>query len=167
MPLLFAAIAATVAVPAAGAKSNSRVSAADEQYLKTSMAGDLFEITGGKLAKAKSDNQAVIKLANTLITDHTNSLEDTVKLAHRVGVGVPTSPLPSMVWELNALASMRGKAFNHWYASLEVSDHLQDIQETSDEVKDGTNSRVRRDARNELPMLRMHLNMARAALAKS
>lgn len=169
VPLLFAclAIAAAVAVPSAGAKSRFKVSAADRQYLKTAMAGDLFEMTGARLAKAISNNRAVIRLANTLLTDHTKSLEDAVKLARKLGIEVPKAPLPSMLWELKAVSSFRGKAFNRWYSSLEVSDHVQDIQETSDEIKDGTNPAVRADARTDLPMLREHLKLARAAVAQS
>ena len=94
-------------------------------------------------------------------------LRDDAKLAGTLGVDVPKSPLPSMVWELNMVASLRGKAFNHWYSSLEVLDHVQDIQEASDEVKDGTNSDVRDSARTEIPTLRQHLALARAALKAS
>jgi putative membrane protein len=72
-----------------------------------------------------------------------------------------------MIWELKAVASFKGKAFNRWYSSLEVYDHVQDIDETSTEVSNGTNSKVRDDARTELPMLRQHLKMSRAALAAS
>ena len=161
------AAAVIAAVPTAGAKSSkstSKVSAADEQYLKTGLAGDLFEITGGKIAKAKSNNPAVTRLANRLISDHAKSFSDDAKLARKLGVDVPTSPLPSQIWELKMVASLRGKAFNHWYSSLEVYDHVQDIQEASDEVKDGTNSEVRDSARMEIPTLRLHLALARAAL---
>jgi hypothetical protein len=51
--------------------------------------------------------------------------------------------------------------------ALEAFDHLQDIDETGTEVANGTNSQIRDDARTELPMLRMHLRMSRAALAAS
>jgi putative membrane protein len=163
------AVAAVAAVPAAGAKSggSSKVSAADEQYLQTSISGDRFEIIGGKLAERKSNNAAVKKLAKTLVDDHSKSLSDAIKLAHQLKIDVPSSPLPSQVWELKVVAASKGKAFNVLYSSLEVYDHLQDIDETGTEVSDGTNSKVRDDARTELPMLREHLKLARAALAAS
>ena len=166
LPLLVAclALASVVAVPGAGATSSKTYSAADAQYLKTSIAGDMFEITGGKLAKAKSHNPAVMRLANRLVTDHAKSLSDAEKLARSLGIDVPKSPLPSQVWELNMVASLRGQAFNHWYSSLEVLDHVQDISEATDEVNDGTNAKVRDDARTELPMLHVHLKLAREAL---
>ena len=65
------------------------------------------------------------------------------------------------------VASLNGKAFNRAYSSLEVYDHLQDIDETATEVSTGTNSQIRDDAKTELPMLKMHLKMSRAALRAS
>lgn len=164
------AIIAIASVPVAGAKphaSSSKVSAADEQYLQTSISGDRFEIIGGKLAEKKSKNAAVLKAASTIVSDHTKSLSDAIKLAHELKIDVPSSPLPSQIWELKVVAAAKGKAFNVLYSSLEVYDHLQDIDETGTEVSTGTNSKVRDDARTELPMLRKHLRLARAALAAS
>jgi putative membrane protein len=80
---------------------------------------------------------------------------------------VPSSPTPSEVWELKMVASLKGKAFNRAYSSLEVYDHLQDIDEASTEVASGTNSQVRDDAKTELPMLREHLKLAREAFRAS
>jgi putative membrane protein len=162
--------AAILAVPAAGAKSSgskSKVSAADEQYLQTSISGDRFEIIGGKLAEKKSKNPAVLKAASTIVSDHTKSLSDAIKLAHELKIDVPSSPTPSEVWELKVVAAAKGKAFNVLYSSLEVYDHLQDIDETSSEISEGTNSQIRDDARTELPMLKKHLRLARAALRAS
>ena len=167
LPLVSACLVfgAVVAVPAVGAKSSKPFSAADEQYLKTSMQGDLFEIIGGKWAQKHTKNAAVLRMADRIVSDHTKSLQDAIKLAHSLGIDVPSTPTPSEVWELKMVASLHGAAYNHWYASLEVYDHVQDIQETTDEINDGTNSKIRDDARTELPMLQLHLKLARAALA--
>ena len=164
------AVVAIASVPLASAKSHassSKVSAADEQYLQTSISGDRFEIIGGKLAQKKSTNAAVLKAADTIVSDHTKSLSDAIKLAQSLKIDVPSAPTPSEVWELKVVAAAKGKAFNVLYSSLEVYDHLQDIDETSTEVSDGTNSQIRDDARTELPMLRKHLRLSRAALAAS
>jgi putative membrane protein len=162
------AAAAIAAVPTAGAKSSkssSKVSAADEQYLQTSISGDRFEIIGGKWAQSHSKSAAVLRAADRIVSDHTKSLSDAIKLAHSLKIDVPSSPTPSQVWELKMVASLHGKAYNHWYASLEVYDHVQDIEETTNEIDSGTNSQIRDDAKTELPMLKLHLKLARAALA--
>jgi putative membrane protein len=164
------AVAAIAAVPVAGAKSHassSKVSAADEQYLQTSISGDRFEIIGGKLAEKKSRNASVLKLAKRLVDDHSKSLSDAIKLAHQLKIDVPSSPTPSEVWELKVVAAAKGKAFNVLYSSLEVYDHLQDIEETSNEISEGTNSQIRDDAKTELPMLKLHLKLSRQAFAAS
>ena len=145
-------------------REHAAVSGLDKEWLKTSMEGDLFEVDGGKIAKSKSTDPAVLRLANRLISDHTQSYSDAAKLARKLGVEVPTEPTPSEQWELQIVQSFTGKAFNHWYASLEVFDHMQDIQESTDEVKDGSNSEVREEAKRDLPMLRQHLRLSRAAL---
>ncbi|MBV9810107.1 MAG: DUF4142 domain-containing protein [Solirubrobacterales bacterium] len=159
------ALAGVTAASAAGAKPSKSFSAADEQYLKTSIEGDRFEIIGGKWAQTHTKNAAVLRMADRIVSDHTKSLKDAVKLARSLGIDVPSNPTPSEVWELKIVTGLRGRAYNHWYASLEVYDHVQDIQETTDEIKDGTNSQIRDDAKTELPMLQVHLSLARAALA--
>src|SRR5205814_1973176 len=100
-----------------------------------------------------------------LVSDHTMSFKDSAKLARRLGVEVPASPTPSEVWELKMVRTLSGKAFDHWYSSLEVYDHRQDIQEATDEVQDGSNRAVRENARTELPTLHQHLELAEAALS--
>jgi putative membrane protein len=176
--LAAALLACAVAAAGAGAASRSggaqalrhassattTVSGLDKMSLQTSMAGDLFEIAGGKLALAKSHTRAVDALAKRLIKDHTKSYKDAAKVAKEVGVKVETKPTPTETWQLLTVAKVGGKTFDTWYTSLEVYDHVQDIQDTAEEIKDGTNAAVVSDAKQDLPMLKMHLKLAKAAL---
>jgi putative membrane protein len=161
-----ALLALAAAMPAAAATSAS-TSAWDKEWLKTSIAGDRFEIMGGKLALQKSSNPAVHTLAQRLITDHSKSLADSIRLAHAIGVQPPKDPEPSMLWELKMVSALSGRSFDHWYSNLEVYDHSQDISEAKSEAGEGTNTAVRKEAQKELPVLRMHLGLSRHALAAS
>ncbi len=170
--LLCACVAAggaivSVAGARAHASRSAKASGLDKEYLKTSMEGDLFEVIGGNLAKAKSHNPVVRKLAARLVSDHTKSFNDTKKIALRLGVAIPKDPTPSEQWELKVVGTMSGRTFDHWYSSLEVYDHHQDIQETTDEIQDGSNQEVRGDAKTELPILKQHLKLSEAALTAS
>src|SRR5205085_6980057 len=101
------------AVPALGASSSSsakKFSAADEQYLKTSMKGDLFEIIGGKWAQHHTKNAAVRRMADRLVIDHTKSYVEAADLAKSLGIDVPTSPTGSQQWELKMVRWLHGKA---------------------------------------------------------
>jgi putative membrane protein len=159
-----AVVALAAALPTAAATPTS---AWDKQWLKTSIAGDRFEIMGGRLALQKSSNPAVRKLAQRLITDHSKSLADGVKLAHAIGVQPPKDPEPSMLWELKMVTVLSGRSFDYWYSNLEVYDHSQDISEATAEAGEGTNQQLRKEAQKELPMLRMHLSLSRHALLSS
>jgi putative membrane protein len=167
---VLAGVAATVAHGSshtASSNHHKRVCGLDIVWLQTSAEGDVFEIRGGRIALHKSHNQQVRKLASTLIKDHTKSLRETKMLAHKLGVDVPSTPSPSERWELEEVAEMRGAEFNHDYSELEVLDHIQDIQEAMDEVELGCNNQVQALAKQDIPMLKYHLHLAREALRAS
>jgi putative membrane protein len=162
--LVTGAIIVASATAASPHSTSTTVSGLDEMSLQTSMEGDLFEIAGGKLALKKSHTAAVDALAKRLIKDHTKSYLDAAKVAKALGIKIEKTPTPSETWELLTLAKVSGTTFDQWYTSLEVYDHTQDIQETADEIKDGTNAQVVSDAKQDLPMLKMHLKLSKAAL---
>jgi predicted outer membrane protein len=153
-----------LAAEAAVSSAKSSVPPQDEQYLMTSIQGDRFEIIGGKLAKAKGNSTAVRGLGARLESDHSKSLKESVKLAKKLHVQVPKAPTPPERWELKVVATYSGAAFDRWYSDLEVQDHKQDITEASDERSKGGLHSVRASAAKELPALREHLKLSRAAL---
>jgi putative membrane protein len=151
----------------AGARAASRhagVSAWDEQWLMTSIQGDRFEIAGGTLAASQATDARVRALGQRLVKDHSASLKDAIRVAHRLGIDVPGAPSPSQRWELKTVAAFTGGDFDRRYADLEVLDHVQDIQESKDEVQKGVNRAVRHLASSDLPTLREHLKLSREAL---
>src|SRR4051812_9138581 len=135
----------------------------DEQWLQTSISGDRFEIMGGKLALQRSSDATVKKLAKRLIVDHSKSLREATATARTFGVSVPPAPTPSMQWELHILRTLTDQQFDSEYASLEVKDHNQDIEETGMEARKGQTAQIKKLARQDLPMLQMHLKMSRRA----
>jgi putative membrane protein len=155
---------ATAALATSAHAANPNVSALDRHYLKASAEGDAFEIKGGRMALEKSHDSEVRKLARTLIKDHKKSLHETEAIASSLGVKVDAKPSPSQQWELSIVETKSGRSFDRWYAKLEVKDHKQDITEAQEERHNGTNSRVRVSAREEIPDLRKHLALARRAL---
>jgi putative membrane protein len=137
----------------------------DENWLQTSISGDRFEIAGGKIALNRAETPAARALARRLIHDHSKSLADAVELATDLGVGVPPAATPSEQWELNRMKNIPRSSFDVQYAALEVKDHDQDIEETGFEARDGELFQVRAEAKKDLPMLNMHLELSKATLA--
>jgi putative membrane protein len=159
-------ILVAVLVAAAPALAQARTySPLDEELLKTSIQGDRFEVAGGKLAQTTGVTPEVKALGARLAKDHAKSLKEAVRLARHLGISVPKTPSPTQEWELEILGAMSGTGFDTAYAKLEVQDHKQDIEESKTEAREGMSPSVRAMARKELPTLRAHLKLSKAALA--
>jgi putative membrane protein len=166
VPALGAVIGAVVtAAPAGAAQVAAPVSAQDRQWMQTSAAGDIFEIRGGQMAEQKGQSQAVRALGARLVADHTKTLSDARDLASKLGITLPSQPGAKMQTELSQFAAASGAAFDVLYAKTEISDHEQDISETTTEINNGSNSEVKQEAQTDLPILRTHLALAQQALA--
>lgn len=168
--IAFTATAAALAVLPGQARAGSgsaQPSAQDANYLQASISGDRFEIIGGRMALRKGTTAQMRVLAQHLVRDHSKSLAEAVALAKRLHVKVPDAPTPSEVWELNATSHLSGAQFDEWYATLEIKDHEQDIEEATFEVAHGGNHAVIADARNEIPVLKLHLALSRRAAASA
>jgi putative membrane protein len=170
----FITIAAVLALGLAGGSAalgasgkQHNYSAFDEQSLKTSIQGDRFEITGGKLAESKGASQQVKALGARLVKDHTKSLNEAIAVAHKLGISVPKQPTESQQWELQVVGKFSGQDFDHQYSLLEVQDHHQDISEATDTVDMATSAAVRKLAKTDLPTLRTHLKLSQDALKAS
>jgi putative membrane protein len=161
------ALTLAVAAPAPAARQTEcgapghATSAQDATWLTTSIQGDRFEITGGTAAQTRAATAPMKAFGARLVRDHSKSLKDAERAARRFGIDVPKTPSPSEQWELRTVGAFSGAAFDRSYADLEVQDHIQDIQETKDEISDGCNGTVRGLARDDLPVLRQHLAIAR------
>ena len=165
LTLVLAAPAFAARPAECGRAGQHATSAQDETWLTTGIEGDRFEIVGGTAAQSKGATAAMQAFGARLVKDHTASLKDAARAARRFGIDVPKSPSPSEQWELRTVGSFSGAAFDRSYADLEVQDHIQDIQETNDEISGGCNRSVRALARTDLPVLRAHLRIARTLKA--
>jgi putative membrane protein len=135
----------------------------DKEILRSSIQGDRFEIIGGKIAETHAGSAQVKQLGAQLVKDHTKSLREAVALAKRLGISVPSDPTTSEEWELSAVASVTGKAFDVAYSGLEVQDHKQDIEEVHTEQEGGRNRSVIAMEHKDLPTLRFHLHLSKLA----
>src|SRR3954447_1788626 len=163
-PILIAA-AALLPATALAAPPPPGVSGLDQQYLKTSAAGDTFEIKGGEIALKRATDSKLRGYARMLNRDHRKSLHQTLALAQRLGVkGVDAQTTKSQSWELRVASRMGGGEFHRWYLLLEAHDHKDDISDARDERDNGVNLQVRDSARQELPMLFKHLKVAERLL---
>ncbi|MFJ7146633.1 DUF4142 domain-containing protein [Streptomyces sp. NPDC100445] len=149
-----------VALAASSPSPSTMPSHQDTTWMKTSAAGDLFEIQGGKLAQTHAHSAAVKQFGARLMSDHTKSSQDTKKLAAQLKVALPTTPTSKEQSELSHMASLHGTAFDKQYVKTEISDHKMDISDAKKEISTGSNKQVIDEARKDLPVLQTHLKLA-------
>ena len=144
-------------LPAAAANAAAPVSKLDAAYLKSSAAADLAEISLGKVAVAKGVSPEVTAYAHKLITDHTKALKDARIIAKALHLSLPNAPTPAQRQVAKLVAAQSGHAFDVAYLKAEVAGHIVNIAVGQTEAKEGTNPRIRGNAKMSGPMLRYHL----------
>jgi putative membrane protein len=162
-PLLGVAAVVTGLALAPAAAHAAVYSPLDEQILRTSIQGDRFEITGGRIAETRAGSVRVQQLGARLVKDHTKSLKEAVRLAKQLGISVPSTPSTTEEWQLAVVSALTGHLFDVAYSRLEVQDHKQDIEDVHTELKGGLNAEIRALERKDLPVLREHLRLSKVA----
>jgi putative membrane protein len=141
---------------AAPANVGGNVSAVDVAYLTFSAQGDQEEIQIGTIAQHNSTNQAVQAFGQTLVTDHTNALQQEMPLLQEAGLTTP-GLTPQQMQDIQSLQGLTGAAFDKQFADMMFSDHVQDIFVGWTEEVFGSNADVKSYAAQQIPILMSHL----------
>ncbi len=164
-------LAGLVSAPAGAAATQSqqwsgdhKLSRQDRRFMRQAAQAGLFEVKKSKLALARSDNQDVRDFAARMIRDHTKANQELKQLAASKGVRLPHRPNAHQRRIIRRLARLEGRHFDCAYMAVQVRAHLQAIAIFRREVRHGHNPAVRAYAARNLPVLRMHLRMARHTL---
>jgi predicted outer membrane protein len=162
--VLAAAAAVTVLLALGGGAGAVSKPAVDTWWLQGSIQGDRFEITAGMWAEQHAKTPEAKALAAQLVGDHRHSLQDAIALAHQLNIPVPSSPSPMQRWLILTLKAMpTGTQYDQAYTSLEVQDHMMDIEDTNLELAAGKSTAAIAAAKKELKMLKVHLMLSQKA----
>lgn len=137
---------------------SEKLSSQDRSFLMDAAKGNMTEIHLGRIALDRGTTQGVKNFGQRLVTDHTANLNKVQALAGKLGVSLPGDDA-KMVNSM-PIASESGTQFDHNFAKLGVEDHQKDIAEFEKEINSGTNPEVKAYARETLPTLREHLQLA-------
>jgi putative membrane protein len=136
----------------------------DRRFMRQAAQAGLFEVTKSQLALDRSDNRHVRQFAAQMIRDHTKANQELKQLAASKGVRLPRRPNAHQRMIIRRLARLSGTHFDCAYMAVQVRAHLQAIAIFRREVRQGRDPAVQAYAASTLPVLRMHLRMARHIL---
>ena len=149
-----AAVNASAVVPAA---TNN------QSFVNAAAASDRFEIESSRLAATKAESSAVKKFAEQMITAHTQS---TAKLKSVLAGVTPTiapddTPNAEQQSALTSLQGANGTDFDSAYSSAQVDAHQKTLDTLKAYVANGDNPKLRAFAKEMIPTVTAHLNMAK------
>ena len=122
-----------------------------------------IDISAGKIALNRSDNQKVKEFAQRMVTDHQSVLDSAVKLVTRLGVTPQNNELVSSLAKQSAkheaeLRKLSGREFNKLYIDHEIGYHEAVIGVVNDQLIPSANNQELKDMLvSVLPAFDAHL----------
>jgi len=141
--------------------ASSAPAPADSTFMNSAAAAGLAEIQMGELALQKSSSPDVKKLARRIVADHTKANAELTKLAQAHQVALPPAPGEDAKNVAETLRAQEGAAFDRAWAAAMVQDHQKAVASFSAEAMNADADDVKAFARQTLPTLRTHLELAR------
>ncbi|WP_191906870.1 DUF4142 domain-containing protein [Adhaeribacter soli] len=155
----------TVAVIDSGAIS-SEVPVDTTSFPVVAASNDLFEFLSCNLAQNKAKHPDVKTFAGQMISEHTKTLNQLKSFGRDKNLSLATSPIPMHQRMIARLERENANDFDETFMEMQVSAHEQAITLFETAAKTDTDPDLRAFAAKTLPVLRMHLDMARKTKAK-
>ena len=131
---------------------------ATEMFLTKAMQGNLAEVKVGQLAQQKAQSEEAKKFGQMLQMDHLEANRKAMEIAKQMGVTPANEPDALQKALYDKLSKLSGAAFDREFAKEMIDDHQKAIKEFENEAK--KNGAVGEFAKETLPHLKMHLQMA-------
>lgn len=152
-----------------GSNMNSgmiRMSSADQKFMMMAATGGMAEIEMARLALQRSGNESVKQYAQKMIDDHTMAGEELKRLAAMKGITLPTQPDAKQMAMMAKLQRLSGAEFDMMYVKEAGVKAHQDMEKLfMKESMGGKDMEAKTFASKTLPVVRMHLQMAREMMA--
>ncbi|HEY6433552.1 MAG TPA: DUF4142 domain-containing protein [Acetobacteraceae bacterium] len=135
----------------------------DASFVNQAAETNLAEISAGQMALGKSPSQAVAQLAQTMVSDHTQSNQQLSQIAGQQGFSLPSEPSAQQRAQARHLSGMSGQQFEQAFARDQVQDHRTAIAAFQKEARSSHDPALKSFAQQTIPVLQKHLQMAEAA----
>lgn len=137
-------------------------SASDIEFANMAAAGGQAEIRMSEMAMQKSTNKDVQKYAKRMIKDHTKAGKNLDKIAAKKNMTLSKTPTAEQSEMMSKLQAATGAEFDRMYIEMAgVMAHEKMLTLFQDEAANGTDKDIKGFAAKTLPVVQMHLQMAR------
>jgi putative membrane protein len=130
-------------------------------FLKKAAGADLAEIKIGEMAHDRSTVSDIRALGQAMANDHRKSADRLNGLLQRMGAAPVTEPGGDDQSEVDKLGGLPDDGFDGEFQRFTVDRHQQLIHDYTKEADKGHDAQVRAAAKEGLPVLKKHLEMAK------
>ncbi len=142
-------------------KKSTSLNTADRQFVSKAAQSDLTEIQSSQLALKRSQNSQVLQYAREMIQAHTDSSNKLKPIATSLGLTLPKSVGAENQALLDRLKTLSGKQFDRAYMDGQTKGHTKTQAAFQNELQQGQNTDIKAFANEILPVVSMHLQMAK------
>jgi len=140
-------------------RDNPRLGQTDEnRFFREAFLTGITAVELGKVAVAKTSNDAVKQFAQKMMDSQFKLNEDLKQLARRQNIGVPDSLDSKHQSRVDKISKLSGADFDRAYIKDQLKDHQQDVKEFQLEAKSGSDPDVKSFAFKMIPLLEEHLS---------
>lgn len=134
----------------------------DSSFVMEAAIGGLMEVQAGQIAQENAESQRVKDFAGMMVTDHSKANDELKGLASSHGMMLPDSLPADKKKHMDAMKSMKGKAFDRHYMSMMNNDHKKDIDKFKKQANSGGDAQLKTWAQNTIPTLQKHMDSVAA-----
>lgn len=131
------------------------------EFATEAASGGMMEVTLGQLAQQKATNPRVQAFGAMMVSDHSKANTELKNIADAKSFQLP-STLEKHQQHINEISRKEGKEFDKAYMKMMVDDHQKDIKAFEKAASGSGDSTIRGFASRTLPVLRVHLDSAKA-----
>lgn len=124
--------------------------------------GNMTEIQLAALAKTKAVNKRVRNFAAMMIEDHNRMNAELKRIATAKNITLPEALSDETKNEIAKLSKKEKSEFDRTYMNMMISDHKKDVNKFEKMVNDCKDPALKDFINESLPMLRKHLDSAKA-----
>lgn len=132
----------------------------DGEFAVKAADGGMMEVQLGEYAQKNAASPQVKEFGALMVKDHTTGNEALKALAKQKNITLPTSLSNDKQKKVGDLTKLKGAEFDKEYMSFMVKDHKEDIEEFSEQAKDGKDAELKQWASEKVPVLQHHLREA-------
>jgi putative membrane protein len=144
-------------------RKDDKVARGDRKFIQKAAESGMFEVQSAQLAASKATDPQVKSFASMLVDHHTAANNELIQIANAKGVEIPAAPPRGMRKDVEKLGKKSGNDFDKEFVKeVGIKAHEKDIKLFEHASKDVKDAQLKAFVDKTLPVLRQHLQAAKA-----